>query len=145
MPALTIVRRRRFWPGLILALPAIFTPLAGGGDEPPPFSPPGSFSGFGHFVHREGATLYRAVCQGCHMADAKGATGAGFYPALAANPRLASAAYPAITVLHGRHGMPSFAVYLSDEQVAEVVNYVRSNFGNRYADALTADDVKKLR
>jgi mono/diheme cytochrome c family protein len=113
--------------------------------EPPPFSPPGNFLNGGHFAHRDGATLFRAVCQGCHMADAKGAVGAGSYPALAANPKLASAAYPAITVLHGRHGMPPFADYLDDAQVAEVVNYVRSHFDNHYADALSADDIKKLR
>jgi cytochrome c553 len=114
-------------------------------DEPPPFSPPGSFTDFGHFAHQDGATLFRAICQGCHMADAKGAVGAGFYPALAGNAKLASASYPALVVLKGRHGMPAFAAYLSDAQVAEVVNYVRSHFGNEYKDALTQPDVARLR
>ncbi|TLY49038.1 MAG: cytochrome c, partial [Gammaproteobacteria bacterium] len=100
---------------------------------------------FSPFVHRDGAAIFRAVCQGCHMPDAKGATGAGNYPALVANAKLASAAYPAITVLKGRHGMPAFADYFDDAQVAEIVNYVRTHFDNHYADALTADDVKKLR
>jgi cytochrome c5 len=113
-------------------------------DEPPPFSPRVTVF-FSPFVHRDGATLFHAVCQGCHMSDAKGATGAGTYPALAANPKLASAAYPALTVIKGRHGMPAFAEYLTDAQVAEVVNYVRTHFDNHYTDALTADDVKKLR
>jgi mono/diheme cytochrome c family protein len=123
----------------------IFAPVAVFAEEPPPFSPPGNFVSGGQFVHRDGATLFRAICQGCHMPDAKGAVGAGHYPALAANPKLASKMYPAITVLQGRHGMPPFAEYLSDAQVAEVVNYVRSHFDNHYADALTADEVKKLR
>jgi len=127
--------------GLLLALCAGTLPAA---DEPPPFSPRVTVF-FSPFVHRDGATLFRAVCQGCHMADAKGATGAGTYPALAANPKLASAAYPAITVIKGRHGMPAFADYMTDAQVAEVVNYVRTHFDNHYTDALTADDVKKLR
>ncbi|MDB5445373.1 MAG: cytochrome c class, partial [Phenylobacterium sp.] len=35
-----------------------------------------------------GEQVYRVVCQACHMADAKGATGAATIPALAANPRL---------------------------------------------------------
>lgn len=122
-------------------------PLAGlaADVEPPPFSPPGSFVAPGQFAHKDGATLFRAVCQGCHMPDARGAQGAGMYPALAGNAKLASAAYPALTVLNGRHGMPPFGYYLSDAQVAEVVNFVRSHFDNHYTDALTAADVAKLR
>ena len=114
-------------------------------DEPPPFSPPGSFTDMGHFAHQDGATLFRAICQGCHMADAKGAVGAGYYPALAGNQKLASATYPALVVLKGRHGMPPFGDYLTDAQVVEVVNYVRSHFGNQYPDALTQAEVAKLR
>jgi mono/diheme cytochrome c family protein len=79
------------------------------------------------------------------MPDAKGAVGAGYYPALAGNQKLASAAYPALVVLKGRHGMPAFGDYLSDAQVVEVVNYVRSHFGNQYPDALTSAEVAKLR
>lgn len=114
-------------------------------EEPPPFSAGGSFSVSGQFVHQDGATLYRAVCQGCHMPDARGAQGAGYYPALAANPKLASAAFPAARVLNGWLGMPSFADMMSDAQIAEVVNYVRTHFDNHYADRLTADDIKRLR
>ena len=115
------------------------------GDEPPPLSPPGSFFAPGQFIHRDGATLYRAVCQGCHMADARGAQGAGMYPALAANAKLASAPYPVLTVLKGRHGMPPLGGYLSDTQVADVVNFVRTHFDNHYTDAVTPGDVAKLR
>ena len=124
---------------------ALFAPAAMAADEPPPFSPPGSFTDMGHFAHQDGATLFRAICQGCHMADAKGAVGAGYYPALAGNKKLASATYPALVVLKGRHGMPAFGDYLSDAQVVEVVNYVRSHFGNQYPDALTQAEVAKLR
>jgi mono/diheme cytochrome c family protein len=67
------------------------------------------------------------------------------YPALAANPKLASAAYPVLTVRQGRRGMPAFADNLSDEQVAEVVNYVRSHFGNNFVDVVTPIDVARLR
>jgi mono/diheme cytochrome c family protein len=129
----------------MLAAALSTTPSSAAADEPPPFSPPGSFTAPGHFAHQDGATLYRAVCQGCHMPDARGAQGAGMYPALAANGKLASAAYPTLTVLRGRHGMPAFGDYLSDAQIAEVVNFVRSHFDNHYADALTAADVAKLR
>ena len=99
----------------------------------------------GHFVQTDGAALYHAICQGCHMPDARGARGAGMYPALAGNPKLASAAYPALTVLQGRRGMPAFGDSLTDEQVAEVVNYVRSHFDNHFADSMTPGDVERLR
>ena len=116
-------------------------------EEPPPFTPfsPASASKPGRFVHADGATIYRAVCQGCHMPDGRGARGAGEYPALAGNDKLASAAFPASRVLNGWSGMPRFADMLSDAQIAEVVNYVRTNFGNRFTDRLTADDVARMR
>lgn len=133
---------------LLLAALAL-APLAGRGDELPTFSPPalgaGALTGRGPFAQHDGAALYHAICQGCHMPDARGAQGAGHYPALASNPRLASAPYPAITVLQGRRGMPGFGDSLSDEQVAQVVNYVRSHFGNAYDDSVTAADVAGLR
>ena len=128
---------------LLLAL--ALSPLCCSAEERPPFSPPGTIMAQGHFVQRDGAMLYRAICQGCHMPDARGAQGAGTYPALAGNPKLASAAYPALTVLQGRRGMPPFADSLSDEQIAEVVNYVRSHFGNNFADSVTPGDVARLR
>lgn len=114
-------------------------------DDLPPFSHGSSFSTAGKFVQTDGAMLYRAICQGCHMPDAHGAKGAGEYPALAANPKLAAAAFPATRVLGGWLGMPSFAANLSDDQVAAVVNYVRTHFDNHYTDTLTAADVARLR
>lgn len=137
-------QRPRLWScAMLLAL--ALSPLRGSGEELPPFSPPGTIAAQGHFVQRGGAMLYRAICQGCHMPDARGAQGAGTYPALAGNPKLASAAYPALTVLQGRHGMPPFADSLSDEQIADVVNYVRSHFGNDFSDTLTPGDIARLR
>jgi mono/diheme cytochrome c family protein len=94
---------------------------------------------------QDGEGIYRNVCQGCHMADAKGAAGAGRYPALANNRSLAVAAYPISVVLHGQKAMPWFSDYFSDEQVANVVNYVRTHFGNNYTDTVTPADVKKQR
>ena len=97
------------------------------------------------FMSNDGAFLYGAICQGCHMADAKGASGGATFPALADNPRLASRLYPALMVVKGRGGMPPLASDLDDEQIAAVVNYLRSHFGNRYTDPLTAAEVKALR
>ena len=41
--------------------------------------------------------------------------------------------------------MPPLGPMMSDEQVAAVVNYVRANFGNKYTDAVTAEDAKGVR
>ena len=41
--------------------------------------------------------------------------------------------------------MPPLGRMMSDEQVADVVNYVRTHFGNSYADALSAGDVAAAR
>jgi mono/diheme cytochrome c family protein len=129
---------------LVVIASMLFSSLAVA-DDVPPFSHGSSFSTSGKFIHTDGAVLYRAICQGCHMPDARGAKGAGEYPALAANPKLAAALFPAGRVLAGWLGMPSFAANLSDEQVAAVVNYVRTHFDNHYTDALTAADVARLR
>ena len=59
------------------------------------------------------------------------------YPALATNPRLAAAVYPITVVLHGQRAMPPFGESLDDEQVANVINYVRTHFGNHYKDQVT--------
>lgn len=105
----------------------------------------GTFSSNQRFVPKDGEVLFRSICQGCHMPDAKGAVGAGKYPALAKNEKLEASGYPVFIVLNGLQGMPPFGMYLDDEQVAAVVNYVRTHFGNDYKDKITADDVKAVR
>ncbi len=97
------------------------------------------------FAMQGGEAVFRGICQGCHMADAKGATGAGTYPALAKNSRLAEPGYVITMVLNGHKGMPPFRGHLTDQQVADVVNYVRRNFGNRFRGEVKPDDVKALR
>lgn len=92
-----------------------------------------------------GETVYHTVCQACHMEDAKGAVGAGHIPALAGNTNLEASGYPLTIVLHGQKGMPPIGDYLTDAQVAAVINFVRSHFGNAYTDELTAADVKAAR
>jgi mono/diheme cytochrome c family protein len=91
--------------------------------------------------HATGEQLFTHICQGCHMPDGKGAVGAGHYPALASNAKLASASYPVVMVVNGRGAMPSFGSGLSDAQIADVVNYVRTHFGNAYTDILRPEDV----
>jgi mono/diheme cytochrome c family protein len=99
----------------------------------------------GKYPQQTGEDLFKGLCQGCHMPDAKGAIGAGTYPALAANPRLAAAIYPVTVVLHGQRAMPPFGESLSDEQIANVLNYVRSHFGNHYRDLITPAAVNARR
>jgi mono/diheme cytochrome c family protein len=103
-----------------------------------------------------GEQIFQHICQGCHMPDAKGATGAGTYPALSGNPKLASPQYMAAVILFGRHDMPSFEMRpttqglffedtkLSDEQIAEVIHYVRTHFGNTYSNGITAAEVAAM-
>ena len=79
------------------------------------------------------------------MPQGKGAVGAGAYPSFVANPRLASSQYVTYMVVNGRKAMPPFGNALDDEQVANVVNYLRTHFNNNYADAATPADVKSAR
>jgi mono/diheme cytochrome c family protein len=97
------------------------------------------------FAETSGAELFANVCQGCHMADAQGAMGAAGYPPLVANQRLQASAYPLDIVVNGRRGMPAFGAMMSDDQVAAVVNYLRTHFDNAYPDHVTADDVRRFR
>ena len=96
-------------------------------------------------THQDGEAIYRTICAGCHMPEGQGAAGAGAYPALTRNVRLAAAGYPLLLVVNGRKAMPDFGRVLDDNQVAAVVNYIRANFGNAYTDRVSADDVKAAR
>jgi mono/diheme cytochrome c family protein len=107
-------------------------------------SEPALSAGFG-FTEKSGEQLFSSVCRGCHMSDAKGAAGAGTYPSLAGNRNLESSGYPIGVVVNGQRGMPPFGSMMSNDQVAAVVNYLRTHFDNLYQDEVTADDVKAVR
>jgi mono/diheme cytochrome c family protein len=109
----------------------------------PSASPPLS-TGF-RFIEKSGEDLFVNVCRGCHMADGRGAAGAGAYPSLAGNKNLEVSGYPVTVVVNGQRGMPAFGAMMSDDQIAAVVNYLRTHFGNNYKDAVTAEDVKTVR
>ncbi|WP_375258614.1 c-type cytochrome [Citreimonas sp.] len=108
-----------------------------------------NFRGDGDIPHEGGEAVYNAVCAGCHMPEGQGAIGAGKYPALADNERLEAPGYPIYIVVNGQAGMPPFGSLLDDQQVADVVNYVRSHFGNDFVDGefgeATAEDVSAAR
>ena len=107
-------------------------------------SAPALSTGF-RFFEQSGEELFANVCRGCHMSDAKGAAGAGTYPSLAGDSRLEAGGYPVTIVVNGQRGMPAFGAMMSDDQVAAVVNYLRTHFDNHYQDAVTAEDVKAVR
>ena len=41
--------------------------------------------------------------------------------------------------------MPPVGQMMSDQQAADVINYVRTHFGNEYRDEVSAADVKAAR
>jgi mono/diheme cytochrome c family protein len=97
------------------------------------------------FSETSGEALFANVCRGCHMTDGKGAAGAGTYPSLARNSNLETRDYPVNVVLNGQRDMPPFGEMMNDDQVAAVVNYLRTHFGNHYSDVVTPEDVKIIR
>lgn len=101
-----------------------------------------------------GALLYVEYCQVCHRADGKGVP--RIFPALAGNSAVYSR-YPdsvlQITMGGGRmpdtphdrmaFSMPAFHM-LADEDIAEVVNFIRNSWTNEAAE-VTVDDVVAMR
>jgi mono/diheme cytochrome c family protein len=102
-----------------------------------------------------GKTIYMAQCASCHGAQGRGAP--PNYPPLAGNQsiQMQSAVNPIRMVLNGGYppgtaqnpmpyGMPPFAQNLTDDEVAAVVTYTRSSWGNRGA-AISAREANELR
>jgi mono/diheme cytochrome c family protein len=102
-----------------------------------------------------GAAIYAHACVSCHEADGSGAP--RIYPPLPGNALLQSAD-PASTlrvILEGaqtittprapnKGSMPAYAKELSNQQIADVTNYIRNSWGNT-GSAVTADQVAKAR
>jgi mono/diheme cytochrome c family protein len=100
---------------LAIALSALsLSPLTAFAQNAAPSSPAVLSPGF-RFVETGGEQLFANVCQGCHMADARGATGAGSYPSLVADKNLEAAGYPLAIVVNGQRGMPAFGYMMSDD------------------------------
>jgi len=102
-----------------------------------------------------GAAIYVGSCAACHGNDGKGQ--APYMPPLAGNPAVLDPNPSSLVnlVLNGAdplvvkgtpdaYRMPQFRIQLNDEQIAEVLSFVRGAWGNGAA-AVTTDQVKTLR
>ena len=78
----------------------------------------------------DGKTLFAKNCAACHQANGRGIPGA--FPALVASPvAIGPADEAAEVLLKGRGGMPDFSASLNDADIAAVLTYARSSWGNR--------------
>ena len=104
---------------------------------------------------KRGKEVYTLYCQSCHMEDGKGTP--EINPPVAKADYLKKSATTLIDViLKGQSGevvvngktynaiMPA-QEYLSDEQIADVLNYVRNSWGNKIPGTIAPATVKKLR
>ncbi len=101
-----------------------------------------------------GAKLYANHCAACHGDQGEGVAGA--YPALAGNRAVALMPANLVHIVlrggflpttpdHRRpYGMPPFATLLSDEQVGQVLSYVRASWGH-HAPAVSTLEVGRYR
>jgi mono/diheme cytochrome c family protein len=142
MPSRLIKPARSMMAGLMVMTLASSTVHAD--EETLSRSPTPLSTGF-RFTEQTGEDLFASACQGCHMPDGRGAAGAGTYPSLSKDSHLEASGYPVYIVVRGQKAMPPVGAMMSDDQVAAVVNYLRTHFGNQYQDAVTADDVKRVR
>ncbi len=92
----------------------------------------------------DGAALYAENCASCHGANGQGQ--GDIFPALAGNANLADTDLALNTVIHGREGtaMPVWGDQMNDEQIAAVINYIRSAWGNDFG-SVTPEDVAAKR
>jgi mono/diheme cytochrome c family protein len=102
-----------------------------------------------------GEKLYKGACIACHEDDGSGAP--RIYPPLPSNANLQSADASSTLriILDGaetvttprapnKGSMPAYAAKMTDQQIADVTNYIRNAWGNA-APLVTADQVAKAR
>lgn len=126
---------------VVIALALAFLPIAAVAQSDAEMM----FTNPSRLTQTEGKNIYNAICAGCHMPEGEGAVGAGMYPALANNESLEAAGYPIYVIIHGQKAMPPLGGVLNDEQIAAVVEYVRTNFGNNYTEEVTIQEVTDSR
>ena len=101
-----------------------------------------------------GQSLYQTYCIGCHQAEGQGIPGT-FPPLAKSDYALADTSRSIETVLNGLQGpiqvngqsyngiMPPMG-HLKDEEIADILSYVRSSWGNA-ADPVSAGEVATVR
>jgi alcohol dehydrogenase (quinone), cytochrome c subunit len=108
----------------------------------------------GHEANR-GAELYDDNCAACHHTDGAGSPKAlpkiaGNSSVLADDPNslirlvLAGSALPGTAAAPSALGMPGFAWRLSNQEVAELLTFIRTSWGNQ-ASNVTAGEVARVR
>ena len=110
----------------------------------------------GNTANNPGARVYVEQCAACHRNDGGGV--ARMFPPLAGNPVvvgddptsiahivMAGGVLPPTNWAPSAVAMPDYKSILSDQQMADVVNFVRSAWGNKAPANTTAADVQKLR
>ena len=98
-----------------------------------------------------GAQAYLSNCASCHGVEGKGVK--GMIPALAGNSTVNSAGPQTVIRVvvgglpasGGYAPMPAAGASLTDQQVADIVNYVRTGFGNTAPANAESGTVAKLR
>ncbi len=100
-----------------------------------------------------GKEIYIANCTSCHMEEGQGVE--AVYPPLAkADYLMADKKRSIQQILYGAneemkvngktYNTPMTAIELKDEEVSDVLNYVRNSFGNK-GEAIKPEDVKAAR
>lgn len=91
----------------------------------------------------DGKALFQRNCAACHQVNGEGVP--DVFPALAGNAFVQGNEKDVIAVvLNGRGGMPTFSKRLTDQDLAIILSYVRSAWGNHGA-AVTVDQVTARR
>jgi len=103
-----------------------------------------------------GKAIYGRICAACHLGSGKGVPTNNIPPLAGSALAQGDASAPIKIVLHGFRGpierngtqingqMAAWKDQLSDQEIADVLTYVRSAFGNT-GGAVTADEVAGIR
>ena len=102
-----------------------------------------------------GKEVYVSYCQNCHMEDGKGTP--DVFPPVAKTDYVKKPVKELVKIiLEGQSGeivvnkktyngiMPAQS-YLTNEQIADVLNYIRNSWGNKITGTITPAQVKALR
>ncbi|MEI6248465.1 MAG: cytochrome c [Verrucomicrobiota bacterium] len=139
---------------VIAANPKVLADLRKSAAAPAPSSASATFVKAEDEQMKRGLAVYSRTCIACHQPTGKGL--APVFPSIAATPIVnGDATLPIKFILHGLMGpitvdgvtynsmMPPVAG-VSDQDIADVLTYVRQSFGNK-SNPVTADQVKVVR